>query len=241
MQSNTLPSAYDNAQWAGATDKELVEHMLSERVRLQNDESLLPRVLDSKGPVLDWGSGPISVASGMTGSDAYAYDPSPAMRASVSRFLASDRIFDSVDAIPDETFERIWCSLVLCIVDDPAVADTLRSVRQKITASGRVLFTICNPALFNTPRTRLDLRFPEGLAADTNCILPKWKLECAPDDDGQKKGYGVYERHRPVGWYAEQMKQEGFDIQMKLTTPQYELDGQQILGDYLCFQCTPSA
>lgn len=237
MSSFGSPAAYDDRLWTSASDQDLLGHMDAERLRLQNDDSLMHRVLCSEGPLLDYGCGPGFFGGGVMGMDVFAYDPSPVMRESVQRFLPRDHVFDCVDAIPRDTFDRVWCCLVLCIVDENAVSDIIITIREAMKEHGRALLTICNPKLFSYAETRLDRRYSEGLTSKKPCLLRKWKKESRPDEWGIQRGYGVKERHRPEGWYEEQFEKHSLSVEMKIVTPYYQFKRKVIPGDFLCFQC----
>lgn len=233
MNASPAPLAYDNHLWTPVSDCTLVSNFGREEIRLENDDSLLPFILAHKGPLLDFGCGAGFVAGGLIGGDAYAYDPSPVMRESARQYLPHDHVFDTVAAIPDETFGKIWCCLVLCIVDPEEVRAILGTVRQKMTPEATALFTICNPALCQTRETRLDYRFPSAdFDPEKESPLPKWKKE--PED----AGYGVTERHRPIEHYRRYIKQAGLKLDQVMTTPHYEFKGQMIPGDFIAFQCS---
>lgn len=231
MSISSAPSAYDNSRWTPVTDITLLHHLNGERDRLANDESLIPHILHSGGPLLDYGCGPGYVAGGVSGVEAYAFDPSPVMRESARQYLPSNHVFDRVEDIPKNTFSSVWCCLVLCIVDDDQVKAVLETVRAAMMKEGTALFTICNPALCQTPETRLDFRFPsEDFDPNKDGLLPKWKKE---------GNYGVTERHRPLEYYWDHIQRAGYKLIQTLSTPHYEFKDRTVPGDFIAFKCSP--
>lgn len=237
-----------NVSWNTLSDPELLEKFEGERVRVVNDWQLAEHIGDTKrGPFLDYGCG-AGLFAGMLqldGADVQVYDAAPTMRKRAVHWVGRENVFERVDDIPNNHYRKIVCTLVVCIVEAPVVAEILMNIRRKMSDDGTLYLTICNPHIFNVPETALDLRFPGTHAYEDEFDLPKIKKE------GR---YGVKEKHRPAERYWQWIQEARLELKRHILSPEYtlvngerrwrwtadnpsgEVDGT-VISDYLTFVC----
>ncbi len=220
-----MKSVENSNEWS-----EVTEDLEAEVIKIQTyDWEIFQRLdLCKHKQILDYGSGPGVFAQFLlnNGANVFAYDPNEDLRIPARSKLGDRRVFDSVDDIPDGSFDAILCNLVLCIIDDQEVESVLTNILAKLTSGGEAFIGFCNPKIFRVGESRLDFRFPSGANYHTNHQYEKVKKE---------GGYKIIEWHRPIQWYETSLEKHGFEIAPMLYTPHYDFKGSTI-RDFVIFQ-----
>lgn len=210
----------------------VINELESEVAKLQAyDRTILEHIGNIEGKsVLDYGAGPAVMASFLRdlGGEIKVYDISPEMRELASEKIGRAAVYDSNEAIPNRAFDIILCNLVLCIVDEPDVPEILKVVYRKLKNSGVVYIGFCNPKIYTVKESNLDYRFPTGNTYEEIHEYKKVKKE---------GNYEIIEKHRPITWYGETIKEAGFEISEEIFTPEYTLKGSKI-RDFIIFKLT---
>lgn len=213
-------------QWS-----KVINELESEIAKLQlYDKTILERLGSVQGKyILDYGAGPGIMASFLQelGANSKAYDISKDMRELAIEKVGRANIYDSVKTIPERHFDFVVCNLVLCIVEDDEVSNILRNIYHKLKNDGVGFIGFCNPKIFCVKESKLDYRFP----------VEDKEYENVHDYKKIKKegGYQLIERHRPIEWYKEKIKDAGFQIKEEIFTPEYTLKGNKI-RDFIIFR-----
>lgn len=198
------------------------------KVRLY-DKIMLDHLGDvQNAEVLDYGCGPGILLDAMQrlGAKVKGFDISAEMREQCAARIGSDKVYDAVEQIRDESFDIIICNLVLCVVNDGEVRRIVRNIRNAMRKDGKALIGFCNPLIFDVPESQLDYRFPTGDDYRTNHRYRKKKKE---------GGYEITEEHRPIKWYEREYRSVGLRQVNTLFTPEYELNGRTI-RDFVIFE-----
>lgn len=215
----------EQSEWA-----RVAKELEAENLKLASyDSTLLDLLGDVRGKkLIDYGCGPGVLASALQrgGADIRAYDISEKMRVHCGDKIGHDRVYVSVDAIPQNYFDGVICNLVLCIVNEDEVRKISRNIRDVLHQEGRVYIGFCNPFIFNVPESRLDLRDQTEQSYEKNHRYWKTKKE------GE---YRIIEEHRPIEWYEQIFTKSGLIVLNKHFTQEYELKGRKI-KDFIIFE-----
>lgn len=193
------------------------------------DNTLMAAIGDVRGKkILDYGAGPGVLALGLQkmGAEVKVWDINDEMREKAGTKIGAENIYADVHKIPEHSFDKIICNLVLCIVPEEEVRNIVRNMKSKLSSAGNVFVGFCNPRIFQVAESNLDFRFPTGDPYEHNHQYKKVKKE---------GGYEIIESHRPIEWYERVFKEEGLQLVNEEYTPEYELNGQTI-QDFIIFK-----
>ena len=218
-------SISEQSEWA-----RVAQELQAENLKLASyDNTLLDLLGNVTGKkLIDYGCGPCVLASALQrgGADIRAYDISEEMRKLCGDKIGHERVYASVDAIPQDNFEGVICNLVLCIVNEDEVRRISRNIKNVLHQEGKAYIGFCNPLIFNVPESRLDLRNHSEQGYETNHRY--WKTK-------QEGGYRIVEEHRPIQWYEQVFRESGLMVLNKQFTSEYELKGNKI-QDFIIFE-----
>jgi SAM-dependent methyltransferase len=189
-----------------------------------------PLRTDGHGKVLDYGGGPgvLLTALKKLGAEVKEYDISEDFRKQAAEKIGAENIYGSVEDIPFDYFDFVICNLVLCIVDEDEVKNSVANIKKALNNNGVAYIGFCNPKLLDVPETNLDLRPEPEYEYKENHSYMKTKKE---------GGYQIIENHRPIEWYENIYKEAGLSLEDTIYTPEYELNGRQI-KDFIIFKLT---
>jgi len=193
------------------------------------DETIIKHLGNISGKrILDYGCGPAVAAKLLQqlGADISVYEISEKMLEIASAKLGESAVFHKVDDIPDNYYDIVWCSLVLCIVDETMIIEIMKNLEMKVSNSGKIYIGLCNPKIYDIEETNLDFRFPKGESYSCNHDYKKIKKE---------GNYEIIERHRPIEWYLKVIEDVDLKVSNILFTPEYELKGFKI-RDFIIFE-----
>ncbi len=211
-------NSFHNNPWSLLTNE-----LDSEKTKLLSfDETLIFKLANVSGKsILDYGSGAGIIAQKLKslGADVKAYDISPEMLALTSEKIGTENVYSSLESIPQNSFDIINCSLVLCIVSENEVFNICNNIKNALNEEGSAYFGFCNPQIFQIKESQLDFRIPTGDSYSDIHTYKKIKKE---------GNYKLFERHRPIEWYEGVFQMCGLKISESFYTPEYSLRGERI-------------
>ena len=193
------------------------------------DTKLLDICGDLKGKrVLDYGAGPVVIASRVAGLGAHVhvFDISDEMLRIAKTKLGPEKVFLSASTIPADHFDIVFCNLVTCIVPEDEVARIAANIRNSMNKSGVAFIGFCNPRIHDLPESIIDFRMPSGRRYEENHDYRKLKKE---------GGYEIVELHRPIEWYSKVFEEAGLRIVNIHFTPGYEVNDREV-NDFVIFE-----
>jgi 2-polyprenyl-3-methyl-5-hydroxy-6-metoxy-1,4-benzoquinol methylase len=208
----------------------LTKELDNEKIKLLSfDETLIKNIGNVKGKrILDYGSGTGIIAKKMKdlGADVKAYDISSEMLRLTSEKIGIENTYSHSEDIPENYFDVINCSLVLCIVTEKEVSAICSNIKRMLNNGGSAYFGFCNPKIFHVKESQLDYRLPTGNLYSEIHTYEKIKKE---------GNYKLFERHRPIEWYENVFKKGGLRVTEIFFTPEYSLMGNKI-KDFIIFK-----
>lgn len=209
----------------------VLRELEKEKIKLMSyDNTIINNIGDIKGSrVLDYGAGPGILASVLQklGADVKVFEVNDKILEAAAKRIGKENVFDDVKELPQNYFDSIICSLVLCIVKEAEVKFILQVISKLLAPTGIAFFGFCNPLIFEVKESHIDYRFPTGDSYEKNHSYKKIKKE---------GNYEIHEQHRPIGWYETQLIKNGFSISQILFTPEYDYKGNHI-KDFIIFKC----
>lgn len=171
--------------------------------------------------ILDYGCGTGEIALRLANLGGYvnAWDESEEMKKSTSAKLGKGKVFSGLEQISNESFDTVFCSLVLCIVDekeDRKIMDRLRGYLAD--KNGAVYVGFCNPLDFNIEETKMQYRKTTGADYSEHHVYKK------VIKDG---GWEITERHKPMEFYEKLFADAGFVIKKKTFSTSETIDGKE--------------
>lgn len=173
-------------------------------------DDVVARIVRSHAPasVLDYGGGKPRPFRAQLGAASFAvFDPDAALaprwatEAPEAVFLDDAALIRHLEA--GSRFGAVLCSLVLCCLDDAAVAEALARVRRLLSEDGVAVVAVCDPRSVHVERTARHHRFlPHGASYEGSFSYVKKVL-----------GYGArIEHHRPVSAYRRAFFDAGLEV-----------------------------
>lgn len=222
---NNKNKSLKNNKWS-----QLTNELDNEQTKIISfDETLTRNIGEITGKkILDYGSGSGIIARKLQdlGANIKAYDISPEMLNLTAEKIGIENIYFNLEGIPENHFDIIVCSLVLCIVNESEVSKICLAINGILNKTGIAYFGFCNPKIFQIKESQLDYRIPTGNSYSDIHTYEKVKKE---------GNYKLFERHRPIEWYENIFKKNGLKVTEIFFTPEYSLLGNKI-NDFIIFK-----
>ncbi|MCH8270143.1 MAG: glycosyltransferase [Planctomycetes bacterium] len=135
-------------------------------------------------------------------------------------------------ALSRAPFDAVYCSLVLCELEDgPEYEQALADLRNAVRDGGLVVVTVCNPfATFGGPTS---LHFKRDLPADAGYQDSFWFVENAD------RGPGHREFHRPLRQLERDLLRHGIRVERRVESRTVDLDRFEPASDFMTLVCRP--
>lgn len=206
---------------------QVIAELESEQLKLMSYDNTLLTLMPSPQTkrILDYGAGPgvLALVLQRLGADIRTWDINPQMGAKSAEKIGTERVFNCITEVLEQSFDVVICNLVLCITTDDVTIEILNNIRRILKPEGRAYFGFCNPRLFDVPESRLDYRFKTEHSYEENHSYKKIKKE---------GGYKIIEMHRPISWYENQYRLSGLKLTDTALTPNYDFNGAT-LNDFI--------
>lgn len=165
--------------------------------------SFLPKVDGLK--ILDFGSGTgdISEIVEDMGAEVKAYDLSREMRNITGNKIGVDKVYETVNKLPDKDFDIVLSSLVICIINEKKVVEVMRKIYDCLKHKGFAFIGFCNPLNFNVKDNSFQSKIISGKSYSTNHTYTKIIKE---------GNFEIIEQHRPLSFYEKLFENVGFSI-----------------------------
>lgn len=197
-------------------------------------DDVVARVVRSYAPasVLDYGGGkPRPFRTQLGAASLTVFDPDTALaprwaaEAPETVFLDDAALVRHIEA--GSRFGAVLCSLVLCCLDDAAVAETLARLRRLLSDDGGAVVAVCDPRSVHVERTARHHRFlPQGACYDGSFSYVKKVL-----------GYGSrVEHHRPVSAYRRAFFDAGLEVVAQHTVTGVDTERFAAASEFLVFE-----
>jgi glycosyltransferase involved in cell wall biosynthesis/SAM-dependent methyltransferase len=128
-------------------------------------------------------------------------------------------------------FDLIVCSMVLCAVDDTAMATILANIRRLIGEDGRILLAVCDPAAIHVTRA-VDQTRHETKTLDA--LLPARYWKSVGDSPISR-----LESHRSIESYRRAFARTGLSIIAESTVNGFDAVHLERVPEFLIFELAP--
>lgn len=176
--------------------------------------------------ILDYGAGKCKIANSLSGKynfSVFDIDTNTLK----TRADENVEVFENFEEIPDDSYEMIINSLVLCCVDKDTACDIVSKIASKLSINGKAIISICNPFYNNIAHTELRT---QGLNYSY--------FNAASFDKHNKVGSPIRkEFHRPIEFYINLLQRNGLEIENIIECDGVNTDTLLSIGEHLILDC----